>query len=165
MQVRLKYLVLGLAAASLSASGLARKADDQIAPQSLTFLQQGESLLAAGKLVEADEALETSLAVDPRNRAAFVAMARVAMKEKLYGQAIRHTRKALALEPNDVAALSVQGEAMVELGALAKAKENLAKIGKICAKKGCAEYAALSGAISRGPAMAAAKPVETPKTN
>ena len=36
-----------------------------------------------------------------RNRGAFVSLARVAQKQKLYGQAIRFTNKALALEPNN----------------------------------------------------------------
>ena len=83
--------------------------------------------------IEADDALEAALAVDPRNRAAFVVMARVAQKQKLYGQAIRLTNKALALEPTDRDALAVQGEAMVELGAVPRARENLAKLQKLCA--------------------------------
>src|SRR5688572_32178789 len=88
-------LVLGLAASSLAVPVVGQKPDDQIAPLSVELLEQGEAALAAGKLVEADDALETALAVDPRNRAAFVAMAKVAMKQRLYGQAIRLTNKAL----------------------------------------------------------------------
>ena len=61
-------------------------------------------------------------------------MARVAIKQKLFGQAIRLTNKALALEPTDRDALAVQGEAMVELGAVPRAKENLAKLQKLCAE-------------------------------
>ena len=57
--------------------------DDQIAPKSVELLKQGEALLSQGKLVEADDALETALAVDPTNRAAFTLMARVAIKQKL----------------------------------------------------------------------------------
>ena len=53
--------------------------DDQIhAALDRICMRQGEALLAAGKFVEADDAFETALAVDPRNRAAFVGMARVA---------------------------------------------------------------------------------------
>ena len=106
--------------------------------------------------VEADEALETALAVDPRNRAAYNSLARVAQRQKLYGQAIRFTNKALALEPNDRDALAVQGEAMVELGAVARAKENLAKLQKLC-PSGCPQLAELSAAITRGPTVASAK--------
>ena len=91
-------------------------------------------------------------------------MARVAAKQKLYGQSIRFTNKALALEPTDRAALAVQGQAMVELGAAARAKEVLAKLQKVCAGA-CPEAATLSASIARGPTLASAKPVPTtPKT-
>lgn len=159
-------LCLGLAASTLSVAGVGQRPDDQIAPQSTALLKQGEALLAQGKLVEADDALETALAVDPKNRAAFVVMARVAIKEKLFGQAIRLTNKALVLEPTDRDAIAVQGEAMVELGALARAKDNLAKLQKLCGTASCPQVATLSSAISRGPVLAAAtKPADEPKKN
>lgn len=153
-----------LAGALLAAPLASQKPDDQIHPRSLELMRQGESLLAAGKFAEADDALETALAVDPRNRAAFVVMARVAQKQKLFGQAIRFTNKALALEPRDRDALAVQGEAMVELGAVPRARANLEKLQKLC-PSGCQQLAMLSAAISRGPTVAAAKPPPIPKSN
>jgi tetratricopeptide (TPR) repeat protein len=158
-------LCLGLAASTLPVAVVGQRPDDQIAPQSLALMKQGETLLAQGKYVEADDALETALAVDPKNRAAFTVMARVAIKEKLFGQAIRLTNKALALEPTDRDALAVQGEAMVELGALPRAKDNLAKLQKLCGNSGCPQVAVLSTAIAKGPALAAAKTPEVPKKN
>ena len=157
-------LMLGLATSAVSIPAAGQRPDDQIAPQSVALKKQGESLYSQGKLVEADDAFETALVVDPKNRAAFVAMARVAIKQKLYGQAIKQTNKALSLEPTDRSALQVQGEAMVELGALPRARENLAKLEKLCAQ-GCPEKTALSTAISRGPAMAAVKPATGTKNN
>jgi Flp pilus assembly protein TadD len=109
--------------------------------------------------------LETALAVDPRNRGAFVDLARVAEKQHLFGKAIRMTSKALLLEPNDPDAIAVQGEAMVEMGAVARAQANLQKLQQICGAKGCPQIAQLSVAISRGPTVASAKAPETPKTN
>ena len=153
-----------LAGAMLAGPVASQKPDDQISPRSLELLRQGESLLGAGKFSEADDALETALAVDPRNRAAFVVMARVAQKQKLFGQAIRFTNKALALEPRDRDALAVQGEAMVELGAVPRARANLEKLQKLC-PSGCQQLAMLSAAISRGPTVAAAKVPPSPKTN
>jgi tetratricopeptide (TPR) repeat protein len=158
-------LCLGLAASTLSVAVVGQRPDDQIAPKSVELMKQGETLLAQGKYVEADDALETALAVDPKNRAAFTVMARVAIKEKLFGQAIHLTNKALLLEPTDRDALAVQGEAMVELGALPRAKENLAKLQQLCGNAGCPELAVLSTAIARGPALAAAKAPEVPKKN
>jgi Tfp pilus assembly protein PilF len=157
-------LALGLAASSFAVPVVGQKPDDQIAPKSVELLQKGQAALAAGKLMEADDALETALAVDPRNRAAFVAMARVSMKQKLYGQAIRLTNKALQLEPTDRDALAVQGTAMVELGADARAKEVLAKLQKVCAG-GCPQVAELNAAIARGPTLAQAKTPATAKNN
>ena len=165
--MRLSPLVLafGLAASSLAVPVAGQKPDDQIAPRSVEFAKKGEAALAAGRLIEADDALETALAIDPRNRAAFVSMARVAMRQKLYGQAIRLTNKALSLEPTDKDALQVQGTAMVELGAAARAKDVLAKLQKLCSG-GCPQAAELSGAIARGPSLAQAKPaVTTPQKN
>jgi Flp pilus assembly protein TadD len=158
-------LCLGLAASALSVPVAGQRPDDQIAPKSVELLKQGEALLAQGKLIEADDALETALAIDPKNRAAFTVMAKVAIKQKLYGQAIRLTNKALTLEPTDRDAISIQGEAMVELGALPRAKENLAKLQKLCGNSGCPQVATLSTAIAKGPAMAAAKTPEVPKKN
>ena len=50
----------------------AQRSDDQIAPKSVDLQRQGKALLGAGKLEQAEDALETALAVDPRNRWAFV---------------------------------------------------------------------------------------------
>jgi Tfp pilus assembly protein PilF len=165
MRLLHRILLVGLAAGTLAAPVSSQKPDDQINPRSLELMRQGESLLAAGKFVEADDALEASLAVDPRNRAAFVVMARVAQKQKLFGQAIRFTNKALSLEPRDLDALAIQGEAMVELGAVPRARENLSKLQKLC-PSGCRQLASLTAAISRGPtAIASVNPPPSPKTN
>lgn len=160
-------IVAGLGAALIASSGAngqAAKPDSQINPQSVQLTRQGESALASGDFAAADDALELALVIDPRNRQAFVALARVAQKQKLYGQAIRYTNKALALEPNDVNALLVQGEAMVELGAVARAQQNLAKVRKLCGTNACPQGTTLAAAIARGPAIAS-KDTPTPKTN
>jgi len=159
-----RTLLASIAAALLAAPLAGQRPDDQIQPRSVELMRQGETLLAGGKFVEADDALESSLTVDPRNRTAFVVMARVAQKQRLYGQAIRFTNKALALEPRDLDALSVQGEAMVELGAVPRARDNLAKLQKLC-PSGCKQLTTLSAAINRGPSVASIKPPSTPKTN
>ena len=157
-------LIAGVAVALAATSAVSQRPDDQISPRSVELLRQGNAHLAAGKFIEADEAFETALAVDPRNRAAYNALARVAQRERLFGQTIRYTKKALLLEPNDRDAIAIQGEAMVELGATARAKENLAKLQKLC-PSGCTQLAELSATISRGPTVASAKAPETPKSN
>lgn len=149
----------------VSAPLIAQGPDNQIKPRSVELQKQGEALLASGKYADAENSLETSLAVDPRNRSAFVDLARVAEHQKLFGKAIRLTSKALELEPNDLTAIEVQGEAMVELGAIPRAKENLAKLQKLCSNN-CPQVSDLSAAINRGPTkVASAKGPETPKND
>lgn len=159
-----RAVLISLAAALVAAPVAGQQPDSQVSPRSLELLKQGEAHLAAGRFVEADDSLETALAVDPRNRAAFIALAKVAQRQKLFGQAIRFTNKALALEPNDVTAIALQGEAMMGLGAVARAKENLARLQKLC-PNGCPQATELSAAISRGPNVAAANPPAASKSN
>ncbi len=164
MGVLPRVLVAGIASVALASPVIGQKADDQISPRSVQLERQGQALLAAGKFEAAEDVLETSPAVDPRNPWAFVDLARVAEKQHLFGKAIRMTNRALQLEPNDPDAIAVQGEAMVELGAVARAQQNLQRLQAICVK-GCPQVAQLSAAITRGPTVAAVKPPETPKSN
>ena len=160
-----RQMLTALAGVALASAFLVQRADDQILPRSADLQRQGKAYLSAGKLDQAEDLLETSLAVDPRNRWAFVDLARVAEKQHLFGKAIRMTGKALMLEPNDPDAIAVQGEAMVEMGATARAQANLQKLQALCGAKGCAQIAQLSAASSRGPTVAAAKVPEVAKKN
>ncbi|MEO7379746.1 MAG: tetratricopeptide repeat protein [Sphingomicrobium sp.] len=145
-----RLILLAMVLGSVASAPLAaQKPDDQIAPASVQLQQRGETFLASGSLSAAADLLETALAVDPRNRAAFIDLARVATRQKLFGKAIRFTNKALALEPNDRDALAVQGVAMVELGATPRAQQNLAKLQTLCGK-GCPQLSELGAAITRG---------------
>lgn len=162
---RISLLMTAAVAGGILASPVVgQQPDSQIDPRSVQLVKLGEQQLAAGNFQAAEDALETALAVDPRNRTAFVDAARVAQKQALPGKAIRFTNKALLLEPNDLDAIAVQGQAMVELGAVPRAKENLAKLQKLC-PSGCPQLATLTAAISHGPAVASAKVPESPKAN
>ena len=160
-----RFLLIGLSGIAIAAPVAGQRADDQIQPKSVELMHRGQAAMAAGKLEEADNLLETALAVDPRNRWAYVNLARVAERQHLFGKAIRMTNKALVMEPNDPEALAVQGEAMVEMGATARAQANLQKLQQVCGAKGCPQVAQLSAAITRGPTVASAKAPATPKSN
>ena len=164
MQSLPRLLFIGIAGLALAAPVASQRPDDQILPKSVELQRQAKELISAGKFEQAEDLLETALAVDPRNRGAFVDIARVAEKQHLFGKAILMTSKALLIDPNDTDAIAVQGEAMVEMGATARAQANLQKLQAIC-KGGCPQIAQLSGAISRGPTVAAAKAPESPKSN
>lgn len=166
MRVSHRLLIVLGTTMLLSGPAVSQRPDNQLNALSVTMLHQGQQQLVAGKFDDAANSLESALAADPRNRAAFVNLARVAQKQKLFGKSIRLTNKALALEPNDLDALEVQGEAMVELGAKARAQATLAKLQKLC-PNGCKQVAELSSAINRGPtvATATASKAPTPKSN
>ncbi|WP_294309946.1 tetratricopeptide repeat protein [uncultured Sphingomonas sp.] len=139
-----------LAVVSLSTSLSGQRPDSQIDARSMQLLEQARGLKAAGNLDGATDMLETAVTVDPRNRAAFILLAEVADARGLPGKAIRLYREALLLDPNDTRALRGQGEALVQRGAVARAKDNLAKIKTLC-KTDCADATALSAQIAKGP--------------
>jgi Tfp pilus assembly protein PilF len=147
---------------SVSTSLMAQRPDDQIDPKSLALLQEGRAAKAAGNLDGAQDALESALAVDPRNREAFLVLGEIARVRGLPGKAIRLYREALTLEPNDLAALRGQGEALVAKGATAKAKENLARIKTICNGE-CSDATVLATSITKGPPVTATAQAEPAK--
>lgn len=136
----------------------AAPAPERVAPSpSMSLVAQGQAAAAAGQFDSATDALESALVVDPRNRAAYLALADVARRQGLPGKSIRLYRQVLAVDPNDRTALAGQGAALIDKGAVAKARENLAKLQQLC-RSGCAEQLALAGAIGRvGTQQTAAK--------
>ena len=141
---------LSLVLATVSSVSFGKKsADVDLDPMSVSLTDMANADIAANKLEAATDILETALAVDPRNRPAYLALARIAQKQELPGKAIRFYREALLLEPNDLGALAGQGEAMVQKGALTKAKENLARLERLCIGT-CVEQLRLAAAIEKG---------------
>lgn len=149
-------VALSLALVSFSTSLHGQRPDDQIDARSMALLQQGRAAKAAGNVDGATDLLETAVAVDPRNRQAFIALAGVAEVRGLPGKAIRLYREALLLEPNDVDALRGQGEAMVAKGAVERARQNLARVRQLC-KGACPQASALAAAIAKGPPVTTAQ--------
>ena len=82
-------LAIALAGLSVSTSLQGQRADAQIDPRSMALLMQGRAAAASGNLDSATDLIETALAVDPRNRAAFLELATVATRQGLPGKAIR----------------------------------------------------------------------------
>jgi Tfp pilus assembly protein PilF len=151
-------LSLGLLAVSSSSFG--QKPDDQIDARSIALQKQGEAALAAGNYAQANDLLETAAVADPRNRAVFIDLGRVAQAQSLPGKAIRYYKDALVMEPNDVNALAGEGNALVQRGAVDRAKENLTRIQSIC-KAQCPAATTLAAAIAKGPPA----PVQTAQAN
>jgi Tfp pilus assembly protein PilF len=154
MEILMRLMPIALSAAivlaTMASAGQGQRPDDQIDARSVALTQQAQALTASGKYNEAIDVLETALAVDPRNRGAYVALARVAQAQKLPGKAVRLYAEALALEPNDLTALAGQGEALVERGAVERAKQNLTRIRSLC-KSECPQAMTLASVIAKGP--------------
>ena len=143
-------LSLAIALATVASAGHGQKPDDQLDPRSLAITQQAQALNGQGRHQEATDLFETALVLDPRNRQAYIGLARAAQGEKLPGKAIKFYAEALALEPNDVAALAGQGEAYVQRGAVERARRNLERVRTLC-KGPCPQATTLAAVIAKGP--------------
>ncbi len=125
-------------------------------PRAAMLIAEGRAALAAGEPQDAIDAYEAALAVDPSYTPIFIELAEAARVEGMQGKAIRYYRETLTRDPGNLAAISGEGEALVEKGALEKAKQNLAKLESLCGTT-CPETVALQSTITRGvpPRMAA----------
>ncbi|WP_417609407.1 tetratricopeptide repeat protein [Parasphingorhabdus sp.] len=147
-------VALSLVFATVSSAGFGQSADIEIKQRSVEYMQMGEAAQKRGELDLAADLYETSLAVDPRNGSAFIALAQIARVQDLPGKAIRLYREALILDPNNLDALAGQGEALIQRGAVEKARVNLSRIETLCRSR-CAQTEQLASAIK----VAAEKPV------
>ena len=150
MRLTLPALGLALVLTTVSSVGTGQRLRVSVDPRATALLMAAREAVAGNRLDVANDTLETALAVDPHNRDAYALLADVAGRQGLPGKAIRFYREALAIDPADVAVLAGQGEAMVQKGAVTKARENLARIRTLCAKS-CPESARLAASIERGP--------------
>jgi len=125
-------------------------ADRQPDPRAAALIAEGRSELAQGQVQAAIDSFEAALAVDPAHTPIYLELAEAARQEGLQGKAIHYYREALEREPNNLAAISGEGEALLEKGAVEKARRNLAQLQSMCGD-GCAEVQQLAAAIERGP--------------
>jgi len=112
--------------------------------------EQGQKSLAAGETQAAIDAFEAALAIDPAYKTLYLDLAQAARSEGLRGKAIHYYREMLDRDPNNFAAISGEGEAMVEIGAMEKARRNLAQLQSLCGDS-CEETRALAAALANAP--------------
>lgn len=124
-------------------------ADRQPDPRALRLVTEGRSELAAGNVQAATDSFEAALAVDPAYTAVYLHLAEAARRLGLQGKAIHFYREALQREPRNFAAISGEGEALLEKGAVEKARRNLAQLQSLCGAT-CIETQQLASAIGRG---------------
>ena len=123
------------------------------APGAAALEKSGQAQLTAGKIQDATDLFEAALAIDPGYTTLYLDLAEAARQQGLQGKAIHYYREALAREPGNLAAISGEGQAMVEKGAVEKARRNLAKLQSLCGET-CPEARQLAMALERGPRTA-----------
>lgn len=128
-------IALSLTLAVMSSASIGARSGDNIDPRSIALVATGDQELAAGRFDSAIDWYETALAIDPQNRAAYVAMARAVKGQGLNGKAIRFYKEALELDPNDQIALAEQADVMIAKGAVAQARNNIARLKTLCRGK------------------------------
>lgn len=120
------------------------------APRAATLIAEGREALDAGQPQTAIDSFEAALAIDPAYMPIYLDLAKAARTVGMQGKAIRYYRQTLDREPANYAALSGEGEALVEKGAVEKARRNLTKLQSMCGVS-CKETRALAMAIDAGP--------------
>lgn len=122
----------------------------QADPRAAALVSQGRAQLKAGTVDEAISSFEAALAIDPGYSAVYLNLAEAARLNGMQGKAIHYYRSAQLRDPGNLAAISGEGEALVEKGAVEKARRNLAKLESMCGTK-CPETKALAGVIAAAP--------------
>lgn len=126
------------------------QSDDHVTdPRAAALVTQGRAAIAAGQPDKAVDAFEAALTIDPAATPIFLDLAEAARLNGLQGKAIRYYRLALERDPENLSALSGEGAALVEKGALEKARRNLAKLQSMCGDK-CPQTRELAAAIAQG---------------
>lgn len=139
-------LALALAVTASVGSAAERKPD----PRAATLIAEGQAALAANNPQGASEAFEAALAVDPGYTPVLIELGKAAQASELPGKAIYFYREAIERDPASLAAISGEGAAMAQKGAIEKARANLAKIESLCGQS-CPEARSLAAAIAAGP--------------
>lgn len=115
------------------------------------LVAEGRKALVAGDADAAIDAYEAALVIQPGHTAILLNLAEANRKQGMQGKALRYYREVLEGDPVNVYAISGEGLALVEKGAVDRARRNLARLEQICGD-GCAPAKALAAAIQQGPA-------------
>ena len=123
----------------------------QIDPRAAALLTQGRADFAAGKVDAAIDAFESALAIEPGSAPIYLQLGNATRSQGMQGKALHYYRLALKAEPANLEAISGEGAALAEKGALEKARRNLARLEGLCGKD-CGAARELAAAIAKGPA-------------
>jgi len=122
-------------------------------PRAAALVAEGRQAMVAGNVDQAIDSFEAALAIQPGHVAIVLNLAEATRKEGMQGKALHYYRMVLQSEPDNQYAIAGEGEALVEKGAVEKAKRNLARLQQLCGGHGCEAAGELSSAIARGPSQ------------
>ncbi len=148
--MRFASIAVTLSLAYAVGSSVAPAQEPQADPRAAVLIAQGEAALAAGKAQQAVDYFEAALVVDPGYTPIYLDLGRAARSDGLQGKAIAYYREALRRDPTNLAALSGEGSALVEKGAVGKAREKLAQLEQLCGSS-CDATRELAAIIAQSP--------------
>lgn len=140
--------LLAAVTASVGYSAPPQKLD----PRAEALLEAGRAQLAAGHADAAIDAFESALVVQPASVPVLLSLAEATRRQGMQGKALHYYREALEKDPQNVAAISGEGAALAEKGAVEKARRNLARLKGICGDS-CEATRDLAAAIAKGPTI------------
>lgn len=120
-------------------------------PRASALLAEGRAAFAAGRIDGAVDAFEAALVVQPGSVPVLLGLAEATRRQGMQGKAIHYYREALQAEPSNLQAISGEGAALVEKGAVEKARRNLTRLQGLCGES-CDATRELAAAIAKGPA-------------
>lgn len=150
----MRYLPAALALsllATVTASVIHSAPPEPMDPRALALLTEGHAQLGAGKVDAAIDAYEAALAVAPGDAVVFLSLAEATRRQGMQGKALHYYRAALVADPANLQAIAGEGQALLDKGAVEKARRNLSRLEGLCGKS-CDATRQLSAAIARGPA-------------
>lgn len=142
-------VALSLLAAVTASVGYSAPSD-QLNPRAAALLAQGRGDLAAGRTDAALDAFEAALTVQPGSVSVLLNLAEATRRQGMQGKALHYYREALESDPKNLLAISGEGAALAEKGAVEKARRNLARLKGMCGDS-CEATRQLSAAIAKGP--------------
>jgi len=124
---------------------------DQLDPRAEMLVTKGKTELAAGRTDAAIDAFEAALVVQPGSVSVLLNLADATRRQGMQGKALHYYRDALQTDPKNLLAISGEGAALVEKGAIDKARRNLVRLKGMCGDD-CDATRQLTAAIAKGPA-------------
>ena len=138
--------------ASLTASVSHSAPRQALDPRTVALLAQGRADLSAGRVEAAVDAFESALTVQPGNVSVLLDLAEATRQQGMQGKALRYYREALQADPGNLLAISGEGAALVEKGAVEQARRNLVRLQGLCGQN-CDATRQLAAAIAKGPSV------------